>query len=137
MKKQTYILNRRGKGSLNNIVPTDLYLLVDESKGVSNSYSTFEQLTGGTWIDGKPIYRLVLEVNVDIEYKEVNVAYLEVQSVISINRLINDVYDNGSQNNDPAIFGGDIIQVNNQDTIRNYKIILEYTKREPFLGGGE
>lgn len=29
----------------------------------SNSYSTDEVKTGGTWIDGKPIYRKVVEVN--------------------------------------------------------------------------
>lgn len=27
-----------------------------------NSYSTTEQLTGGTWIDGKPIYRKVIDI---------------------------------------------------------------------------
>lgn len=29
---------------------------------IGNSYSTDETLTGGTWIDGKPIYRKVTEI---------------------------------------------------------------------------
>lgn len=31
------------------------------AKGYNGSYSTTETLTGGTWIDGKPIYRKVIE----------------------------------------------------------------------------
>ena len=48
--------------------------LVNEIKSPlpSESYSTEEQLTGGTWIDGKPIYRRVIDIrgkthNTDIE----------------------------------------------------------------------
>ena len=34
--------------------------------GVNNSYSTTETLTGGTWIDGKPIYRRVITTEITL-----------------------------------------------------------------------
>jgi hypothetical protein len=38
------------------------FFFLDENGDVTNnSYSTDETLTGGTWIDGKPIYRKVLD----------------------------------------------------------------------------
>lgn len=43
------------KDALNNAVTQ--YYTAEEVSGYLNSYSTQETLTGGTWIDGKPIYR--------------------------------------------------------------------------------
>ena len=50
----------------------DEFIIYDTSAGDSkkitkgnlcnNSYSTEEQKTGGTWIDGKPIYRKVIDI---------------------------------------------------------------------------
>ena len=45
------------------ITDQDTFLnTVVQSVAQGQSYSTTEQLTGGTWIDGKPIYRKVLKV---------------------------------------------------------------------------
>jgi hypothetical protein len=66
------ILNAAGPTPFTGIAATSIY----ENKGLNNfaqmqdisvaiSYSTTEQLTGGTWIDGKPIYRRVFTGNLN------------------------------------------------------------------------
>ena len=61
-------------------VDKDLYA----TKGYVNdavSYSTTEQLTGGKWIDGKPIYRLVSVANRTLDGNEVVVTGVFSQAI--------------------------------------------------------
>ena len=51
----------------------------------SNSYSTDEQLTGGTWIDGKPIYRKVVSnVVYGTENVSVNTGISNIATLINL-----------------------------------------------------
>ena len=102
-----------------------------------NSYSTTEMLTGGTWIDGKPIYRKVFDngswaTSLDFDASSLNIETLIKTDVIGSdssggngNRwLINSVVDNGIiyiQTSNQHII------VRNANTYKRYAII-EYTK---------
>ena len=64
MGYKIYKVNNKGKGTFNDVPPEDI---VEVGSNLSNgdvydanSYSTDEIKTGGTWIDGKPIYRKVV-----------------------------------------------------------------------------
>lgn len=52
---KTYRLADFGSGLIDE---TAELKLVAEKSNINNSYSTEETLTGGTWIDGKPIYTI-------------------------------------------------------------------------------
>ena len=106
-----------------------------------NSYSIDETLTGGTWIDGKPIYRKVLIIDNTDEH--------EIGSYINLDNYITDldfvlpnqIYldDNGGilmGNGRLVIFNGKYINfftdvtgtIDNPVPIGIMTIILEYTK---------
>lgn len=109
------------------------------------SYSTEETLTGGTWIDGKPIYRKVIVVNqaapATIPTGLTNVEFIDVrvkanyqtgtattgqnQSFYVSNELNNQV---GGQ---PYYFGAENVlwKVTSGFTGYVYWVILEYTKQ--------
>ena len=55
-----------------------------------NSYSTTEMLTGGKWIDGKPIYRKCLTITNLIQESIISVASLGIDSLIRINGTFED-----------------------------------------------
>ena len=62
MGYKIYKVNNKGKGTFNDVPPEDI---VEVGSNLSNgdvydanSYSTDEIKTGGTWIDGKPIYTI-------------------------------------------------------------------------------
>lgn len=67
-----YIIKAKDVG-----VPADFLAKVDEAMVEKNSYSTEETLTGGKWIDGKPIYRKVFtftDVSTNIDLSELNIS---------------------------------------------------------------
>lgn len=112
----------------------------------SNSYSLEETLTGGTWIDGKPIYRrvvtgqavlndldigfnydidnlitsegYVLLSNNDVDIMEVRLPYFFIDSTIEFNRIgaIPYISINNNNNRFSTLF------------LNTYTFILEYTK---------
>lgn len=49
---------------------------------INNSYSTDEIKTGGTWIDGKPIYRIVIETDYELRHGETIYNHLVFFNVI-------------------------------------------------------
>ena len=68
--KKTYLIKDQGKGLVGNVTPDKLIDIASgisnesNSGGVDNSYSLIEEInTGGTWINGKPIYRKVIELD--------------------------------------------------------------------------
>lgn len=103
------------------------------------SYSTEETLTGGTWIDGKPIYRKSYYnatnwANGDIVDTLANVK--DVVNLISISRTANnEVYQNysdGSSRNDATFnfSNGNLIARRGAALVSTYpaSIVIEYTK---------
>ena len=66
--------------------------LYDKSQN-ANSYSTDEKRTGGTWIDGKPIYRKVFVGNV-AEDTSINISSLNIENIIKIYSDLKDLDDN-------------------------------------------
>ena len=70
--KKTYLIKDQGKGLVGNVTPDKLIDIASgisnesNSGGVDNSYSLIEEInTGGTWINGKPIYRRVITGTTD------------------------------------------------------------------------
>ena len=54
-----YITKNKGKGLIENLTGEDLLEIEKDVEVVYNqNYSTEETKTGGTWIDGKPIYTI-------------------------------------------------------------------------------
>ena len=102
----------------------------------SNSYSTQEVKTGGTWIDGKPIYRKVVDIGTlpDTTSKNVQHNIQNLDSVVNLKLIAND-----NVNNIVCNFGGKelavyidaanvfIVSGNNFTGYSGYAII-EYTK---------
>ena len=104
----------------------------------SNSYSTEETLTGGTWIDGKPIYRRTFHFNTMLSVGQyvytVNVGQADFDTWIK-------TYYIGRRSNMPDImtanfptwtannYTGFKISVNDQEAMFVDYIILEYTKK--------
>lgn len=67
------------------------------SGGSNSSYSTTEELTGGTWIDGKPIYRKVLPFTVPANGSHTQVQVNHNLGIETYTRAdITAVVDNGA-----------------------------------------
>ena len=56
----------------------------------ANSYSTDEIKTGGTWIDGKPIYRKVFTGNISSTSDSISLESLNIETRVDINSLLTD-----------------------------------------------
>lgn len=106
-----------------------------------NSYSTTETLTGGTWIDGKPIYRKVVQVGTFTTSNPLSVSIPNLDILIDVRLKRN--YDTShptwwtfgdgtaSTNNIIVTQLTDSISIRPQSssiTIKNFTGILEYTK---------
>ena len=125
----------------NAVVPVD-EVAVDNMHSVSSnavaeslSYSTTEQKTGGKWIDGKPIYRNIIEYGNGVTSIPASVTIL---NNVNIDRIIKwggfSIYDNSIDYGLPI----DLARIYNYHTSVVYTekdmlskkvyIILEYTK---------
>ncbi len=98
-------------------------------------YSTDETRTGKTWIDGKPIYRKVVDVGTIPSGSSKHVAH----GIQNLDRFLElKIIAKGSTNNFEFVFGGDKVaiyanSVNLELSAGNYPdytgyAILEYTK---------
>ena len=114
----------------------------------ANSYSTTETLTGGTWIDGKPIYRKVFEnilissaspIIEDAEYSRIIDAeiegdagdFIKHNSIVEIIGGYRRYYVEISPSNSLGGYYFDMTSFNNgtSSTIKNARnVIVEYTK---------
>ena len=65
----------------------NLHAVSSNAVAESLSYSTTEQKTGGVWIDGKPIYRKVIEVNGIIPSGGISTGCPAGSLIISLNAL--------------------------------------------------
>ena len=109
------------------------------------SYSTNEILTGGTWIDGKPIYRIVLDSTTAISSGAVSidVASLHIESLVRMDGFFRvtgspryakfplQMYVHSSGNGMYLTMDeGNTKLLGNIDysATQGYQIILEYTK---------
>ena len=100
-----------------------------------NSYSTTEMLTGGTWIDGKPIYRWVYDNGSYVSNLDIDVSSLNIDVLIHTEVIGNDnTSGTGNKWNYGATSSRDAyIQSSNNHLVTSgnlYKryAIIEYTK---------
>lgn len=105
-----------------------------------NVYSTNEVDTGKTWIDGKPIYRKVVDCGLlpNNTFKDVSHNISNLDEIININGIIN--YNNGFYNLFPLYKTSSIayidyistsifkIKTTQSEGNANLKLIVEYTK---------
>ena len=97
----------------------------------SNSYSTEETLTGGKWINGKPIYRIYVSFPVcELKPNEWNI--INSLSIMGIDEIIdarakryadNSIIPLAARSRDTSI------EVNSSTNFGIDKLILEYTKQ--------
>lgn len=103
----------------------------------NNTYSTEERTTGGTWIDGKPIYRKVIETNARTIYDNWNTVALDASvhtdyvikcDMVSISK--NGTGGGVSANIKALVYADGTVHINNQYSNVNNTVycILEYTK---------
>ena len=96
-----------GQTEPNTISPTNVgEIMTDLNHNLS--YSTTETLTGGTWIDGKPIYRRVIQGNFNPNPTEAAFSYniLTKGTVSSLNNIPYITGYNSYIDNAAAILGG-------------------------------
>lgn len=118
--------------------------------GGGESYSTTETLTGGTWIDGKPIYRKVLFNNDKTQYvlgnrNTINISMLnpnEAEEIIKFDVMIHSVSNGDFITGDSSWIEAnclwnrfkqdlgqtDITSMDNGNAYYIRSIVLEYTK---------
>lgn len=120
-----------GPGAM-QLTPNNVLKYSDVAK--SNSYSTTETKTGGTWIDGKPIYRKVFEYQLSVDGVYVPHGVSDLGQIVEckiIARLGTTTYSLESNNNvlgDGFVNPTDIY-VENIGGVQFYlTIIIEYTK---------
>jgi len=103
-----------------------------------NSYSTTETLTGGTWIDGKPIYRKVYHFNTMLSvgqyFYTMNVGQADFDTLIktyyigrrsNMTDIMTAYFPTWTANN----YTGFKISVNDGEVMFVDYIIFEYTKK--------
>jgi hypothetical protein len=110
----------------------NLHAVTSNAVAESLSYSTDEELTGGKWIDGKPIYRIVLTTTSQIN--EDDVSFGGLATIISNLNIDTAIYAGGIDNTNrktfrPLLFSSTSgFQPFGSGLAPNSKIILEYTK---------
>lgn len=120
-----------GDGITDAVTDGDMRAVTSNAVADSLSYSTTETLTGGTWIDGKPIYRQIVTSTNNVqttssEYRNTGAPLPTFETMIQC-RYISDLatliyYSNAS---------GSTIKIAGLQTVNVYagaKFLLEYTK---------
>lgn len=79
-----------GSTPSNEVALNNMHSVTSNAVAKSLSYSETEQLTGGKWIDGKPIYRKVVDIgylpNTSIKYVQHNIS--NIDKVLSISGVV-------------------------------------------------
>lgn len=127
-----------------NPTNTDTYTVAEmDDLNKAMSYSTEEQPTGGTWIDGKPIYKRVLVYTINNTSGQITVGtFPEIQTPIQVTGMVE--YSNSFRNISHACYESSIWDIGVAigsarnlflmlgSSYANYQctayIILEYTK---------
>ena len=129
-KRLLFTLKEKTSGLL--VVAPEELVLVDEALNqatggggseTQHSYSKDETLTGGTWIDGKPIYRKVLTG----EHNGTNVTAMTINYELNLSEIIN-VYGHNRQSIDDVHYPIGFCQGENGVTsnFRNDRTELAY-----------
>ena len=113
----------------------NMHAVTSNAVAESLSYSTTEQATGGTWIDGKPIYRKVFTVT-NTSSAEITIgtipSYVWIVNVRVIGKIAtnDDIITDGYGNNNLGVVvkGNGNIIVYNQYDMAKVIAIVEYTK---------
>lgn len=129
-----YIKNANGE-----IVPLNDLQSIRNYIDAKNSYSTTETLTGGTWIDGKPIYRKAYNFNkmlsVGPNFYTMNVGQANFDTLIktyyigrrsNMTDIMTAYFPTWTANN----YDGFKISVNDGEVMFVDYIIFEYTKKK-------
>lgn len=107
------IRNATADGSVTNVMEADIMDALKEKQITANSYSTDETLTGGTWIDGKPIYRKVVNITDVNGYATYDISSLNIeQSSLRMEQTIiigQSTYSSNMSDSNVAIVNGDKI----------------------------
>ena len=124
----------------------NLHAVTSNAVAESLSYSTTEQKTGGVWIDGKPIYRKVIEINGIIDSNGVATGCPAGTLIIKLDilaqwnstswnssyALAKLVYQYGDNSGVPVVAGSKDVTVIMRTTESSNKyvkaIIIEYVK---------
>ncbi len=98
--------------------------------GDALSYSTAEKLTGGRWIDGKPIYKKTILT--DSSSKELG-TISDIDTVVDMRGYIVNDYDGNRLNfgygsTSCAVRTNGTVYIDTQYTIRSSVVTLQYTK---------
>jgi hypothetical protein len=90
---QDYVLQPKERVKLKYMGGMGVFWLVTSNK-INNNYSLDEIRTGGTWIDGKPIYRKVIEITtLKGSYTTLDLSSSNIQICISIKGFSTDGAD--------------------------------------------
>lgn len=76
--------------------------------GSANSYSTTETLTGGTWIDWKPIYRKTFSILTTLYSDNIVLSGLDIEEIVSSSSVLN--VENSIQGFIPVPFTSSTLQ---------------------------
>ena len=147
MNKTIHELNE-----ISQVESTDEMIVYDVSDGTSkkvkvgkiaNSYSTTETLTGGTWIDGKPIYRkagiynnngatgtgtVVLDSTLTRSYIGTIIATGGMAVAPSNNKLAIGGYSGDANRLIIGASDNGLIKLSSTDSFTNFRWWIEYTK---------
>ena len=105
-----------------------------------NDYSTEETLTGGTWIDGKPIYRIVVEDTSGTSGSQsaISSSAYDILSTKNIEKVISACWSRPASNDYNSLYvpveieiASSSIRKRGMSSARGYEgsyLILEYTK---------
>lgn len=110
--------------------------VIPQSSGVN--YSTDEQIIG-TWIDGKPLYRRVVPLVVNLTYN----TWVQVSGLDSLNMdiCVNATIMNSNKNTTSAITidtnasPNEVLYMRSTGSFTTSYFILEYTKTTDTIGG--
>ena len=70
----------------------------DEQGNPKQIYSSDEVLTGGVWIDGSPIYRIIFSQSYANQNDGVDLTDLNIKTVVSMNTIFNTNNDSSIDN---------------------------------------
>ena len=132
-----------GTVATDSVTKDDMHPVTSNAVAESKSYSTTETLTGGTWIDGKPIYRkagiynnngsigtgtVVLDSTLTRSYIGTIIATGGMALSPSNNKLSIGGYSGDANRLNIGATDNGLVKLSSSDTFTNFRWWIEYTK---------